>query len=272
MPKPTKTTQVQRRTDSHVRQWGGAAEAAPRTAADGTTPRTHTRRTPWLRTAASLALLPLLAVALTACGGDDEGGDKAKDPASSGSPSDKPSGTPTGKPSAKPSGSPDDGQELGPGESGRGEVANRKTETTYVAGAQKVDIGTEADARKLVDDPALVEGKVPATAYLKLTNDDGGTIAGHPRIGDIRLTADGQPGTPLDSAEVRGKDVPPAKGCETPEEITNWKEGESHVFCETFLIPKGAVKVLVQWVKDPADGFTYSWDFTVRADGGPRTP
>ncbi|AJE85363.1 hypothetical protein SLNWT_4987 [Streptomyces albus] len=205
------------------------------------------RTTRWLRAAAPVAVL---AWTLTACGGGDSGTEGAegarKDVKGSGS-----AAAPTASEAAG-GGTADSGDG---GDSGRAEADGRKAGHTFEVKAEKVDVGTEAEAVELA--AARGEGRVPATAHLRFTN-RGATIAAAPRTGTIEVRAHGRPGTPVTrhTASAEG-----AAGCEDQDRIRNWKRGETHVLCATALVPRGAGDLEVRWVKDASDGFSYSWDF-----------
>ncbi|MFD7064342.1 hypothetical protein [Streptomyces sp. NPDC059906] len=44
-----------------------------------------------------------------------------------------------------------------------------------------------------------------------------------------------------------------------PYDVEGWKQGESHVFCETYVIPAGATSVEVHWSEE--DGEPHVWRF-----------
>ncbi|WP_263170136.1 hypothetical protein [Streptomyces sp. SCSIO ZS0520] len=208
------------------------------------------RTTRWLRAAAPVAVL---AWTLTACGGGDSGTEGAegarKDVKGSRS-----AAAPTASEAAG-GGTADSGDSGDGGDSGRSEADGRKAGHTFEVKAEKVDVGTEAEAVELA--AARGEGRVPATAHLRFTN-RGATIAAAPRTGTIEVRAHGRPGTPVTrhTASAEG-----AAGCEDQDRIRNWKRGETHVLCATALVPRGAGDLEVRWVKDASDGFSYSWDF-----------
>lgn len=190
-----------------------------------------------LRFAAPVAVL---ALSLTACGG---GGDDADA---------KPKSAP-----AEASPSPSEaasGGELGTGESATGKVMEGDAEVTYDITAQKVDLGTEAEAQKLVQDPAEAEGMVLAVAHVKFTHKAGAALTESSDANDgTEIYADGQRGALLIGASDD------AAGCEDPYDIEGWKQGESHVLCESYLIPANAKSVEVHWAEE--DGEPYIWTF-----------
>ncbi|MFF8575899.1 hypothetical protein ACF06L_32250 [Streptomyces sp. NPDC015408] len=192
-----------------------------------------------LRLAAPVAVL---ALALTACGGGDEDSKDtgAKSPA-----------TTEASPSPSEAAS---GGDLATGESATGKVAEDPGEVTYDVVAQKVDVGTAAEAAKAVADAADVKGKVLATAYLKYTHKSGPALTEGSDVHDgATVFADGQRGSVLVGASED------AAGCEDPYDVESWKQGESHVFCETYVIPAGAKSVEAHWSEE--DGEPYVWKF-----------
>ncbi|MEV0112302.1 hypothetical protein AB0H77_03455 [Streptomyces sp. NPDC050844] len=192
-----------------------------------------------LRLAAPVAVL---ALALTACGGGDD------EKSSSGKSKDKAAAA--DKPKAKP----ESGGELGTGESATGKVEEGDAPVTYEITAQKVDVGTEADTKKMVGDPKKAKGLVPAIAHVKFTHKSGAALKETPDANDgTRIFADGRRGTLVIGAS---EDAP---GCEDTYSLKGWKQGESHVLCETYLIPKDAKNLEVQWSEE--DGEPFIWKF-----------
>ncbi|MFE0808694.1 hypothetical protein ACFW4M_27965 [Streptomyces sp. NPDC058794] len=190
-----------------------------------------------LRLAAPVAVL---ALALTACGGGDDTDADAKGSSSPEAPA---------SPSEAASGG-----DLATGESATGKVAEDPGEVTYEIVAQKVDVGTEAEAAKAVADAADAKGKVLATAHVKYTHKGGPALTDGSSVHDgTTVFADGQRGGVLIGAS---EDAP---GCEDPYDVDSWKQGESHVFCETYVIPAGATSVEVHWEEE--DGEPYVWKF-----------
>ncbi|MGI5428888.1 hypothetical protein [Streptomyces sp. CA-179760] len=187
-----------------------------------------------------VAPVAVLALSLTACGG---GGDnaEAKSPA-------------TEKAKVSPSPEPTSGGEMGSGESATGKVDEDPGKVTYEILAQKVDVGTEAEAAKAVSEPDKVKGKVLATAYLKYTHKSGPALTDGSDVHDsTTVSADGQRGSVLIGA------AEDAAGCEDPYDVDSWKQGESHVFCETYVIPANAKSLEVNWSEE--DGEPYIWKF-----------
>ncbi|MFF8873526.1 hypothetical protein [Streptomyces massasporeus] len=187
-----------------------------------------------------VAPVAVLALTLTACGGGDDTADaKSTGPAGA---------------EASPSSSPTSGGEMGTGESATGKVAEDPGEVTYEVLAQKVDMGTEAEAAKVVSEPDKVKGKVLAVAHLKYTHKSGPALTDGSDVHDgTTVFADGQRGTVLIGA------AEDAAGCEDPYDVDSWKQGESHVFCETYVIPANAKSVEVHWAEE--DGEPYIWKF-----------
>ncbi|MFD7246470.1 hypothetical protein [Streptomyces massasporeus] len=187
-----------------------------------------------------VAPVAVLALTLTACGGGDDTAD-AKSTGAAGA-------------EASPSSSPTSGGEMGTGESATGKVAEDPGEVTYEVLAQKVDMGTEAEAAKVVSEPDKVKGKVLAVAHLKYTHKSGPALTDGSDVHDgTTVFADGQRGTVLIGA------AEDAAGCEDPYDVDSWKQGESHVFCETYVIPANAKSVEVHWAEE--DGEPYIWKF-----------
>ncbi|MFJ6072944.1 hypothetical protein ACIQFU_19175 [Streptomyces sp. NPDC093065] len=191
-----------------------------------------------LRLAAPVAVL---ALALTACaGGDDDTDAAAKNPATTGA-------------SASPA-RPASGGDMAKGESATGKVAEGPGEVTYGVVAQEVEVGTEAEAAKAVADAADAKGKVLATAHIKYTHKGGSALTEGSDVHDgATVFADGRRGGVLIGAS---EDAP---GCEDRYDVESWKQGESHVFCETYVIPAEATSVEVHWSEE--DGEPYVWRF-----------
>ncbi|WP_405730770.1 hypothetical protein OG885_13735 [Streptomyces sp. NBC_00028] len=186
---------------------------------------------PYRKTALPVAVL---AVLLTAgCGGGDGGDADAKTPATA---------------------SPSQDASLAPGESATGKVTEDPGTVTYAIAAQKVDVGTEAEARKAVSEPAKAKGLVLATAHVTYTHRGGPALTDSPEVGDgTTVFADGQRGAILIGAAEN------APGCEDPYDVESWKRGERHTFCETYLIPADARNVEVHWSEEDAE--PYVWTF-----------
>ncbi|WP_282700982.1 hypothetical protein [Streptomyces sp. CC219B] len=193
-----------------------------------------------LRLAAPVAVL---ALALTACGGGDDKAD-AKSPATSGA-----------KEASEPSPSePASGGTLATGESATGTYEEDPGKVTYEILAEKVDVSTEAEAQKQVADPAKAKGLVLVTAHVKFTHKGGPALTDSPQVGDeTTVWADGRRGSILIGA------AEDAAGCEDPYDVESWKQGESHTFCETYLVPADAKNVEVHWTE--TDGEPYIWTF-----------
>ncbi|MFD0108730.1 hypothetical protein, partial [Streptomyces sp. NPDC127164] len=173
-----------------------------------------------LRLAAPVAVL---ALTLTACGGGDDTDADAKGKGSS-----------SPEASASPSEAASGG-DLATGESATGKVAEDPGEVTYEVVAQKVDVGTEAEAAKAVADAADAKGKVLATAHVKYTHKSGPALTDGSSVHDgTTVFADGQRGGVLIGAS---QDAP---GGADPYDVDSGKPGESPVFCGSKLIPPGA--------------------------------
>ncbi|MFE0176361.1 hypothetical protein ACFWZ2_29000 [Streptomyces sp. NPDC059002] len=191
-----------------------------------------------LRVAAPVAVL---ALALTACGGGDD--DKSED---------KKADAP--KSQTKPKEAP----ALAAGDSTTGKVKEGDAVVTYDVAAQKIDVGTEAETKKLVQDPSKAKGMVPAVAHLKYTHKGGAPLKDTPDVADTtEIYADGTRGGLLIGA---AEDAP---GCEDKLDLEGWKQGESHVLCETYLIPAGSKSLEVHWAAKE-DGEPVVWKFAAK--------
>ncbi|MGI5197364.1 hypothetical protein ACQEVY_27665 [Streptomyces sp. CA-288835] len=190
-----------------------------------------------LRVAAPVAVL---ALALTACGGGEDKADAKK---------------PAGK--AKAAATPAEaasGGEMATGESAEGKVEEEDGKVTYDITAMKVDVGTEAEAQELVQDKAEAKGMVLAVAHLKFTHKGGPALTSDSDAADgTSIWADGKRGTLLIGA---ADDAP---GCEDPYDVESWKTGESHTFCDSYLIPANAKEMEVRWAEE--DGEPFIWKF-----------
>ncbi|MFK4071057.1 hypothetical protein [Streptomyces sp. NPDC029674] len=190
-----------------------------------------------LRVAAPVAVL---ALALTACGGGDDDKKSADKPKRDASTSQN---------------KPKEESALAAGETTTGKVKEDKATVTYEVGAQKVDVGTEAETKKLVSDPKQAKGLVTATAHMKITHKGGAPLTDTPDVQDTtEIYADGTRGGLLIGA---AEDAP---GCEDELDLEGWKKGETHVLCETYLIPKGSKSIEVRW-SEKEDGSQVSWKF-----------
>ncbi|ANZ16827.1 hypothetical protein SNOUR_17640 [Streptomyces noursei ATCC 11455] len=217
----------------------------------------HTRSA-WLRAAAPVAVL---ALTLTACGGNKDTPSSAPGSASG---SGSGSGMDDGKNSAdtvaaadeKSAQSPESsGGVLRPGRSGTGQYKEESGKTTYEVVAQKVHVGTEAEARKVVQSPEDAKGLVAVTAYVKFTNKGPGIVKGLPKVDNgTEIYADGQRGGLLIGAP---EGLP---GCEDPIDIDNWQVGESHVICQTYMIPEHSTSLEVHWGEEGA-ARPFIWKF-----------
>ncbi|MGV2921739.1 hypothetical protein [Streptomyces alfalfae] len=205
-----------------------------------------------LRLAAPVAVL---ALALTACGGGDDEKSEGKkadtsksDSSGSGSGSADSAGSDAGKPSA-----------LKPGESTTGRTKEGDATVTYDIAAQKVDLSTEAETAKLVSDPKKAKGLVAAVAHVKYTHKAGAPLAEVPDVGDgAEIYADGTRGGLLIGASED------AAGCEDELELEGWKKGESHVLCQTYLVPAGSKALEVHWAPEDSEGEPVIWKFAAK--------
>ncbi|MEU9734049.1 hypothetical protein [Streptomyces sp. NPDC048002] len=192
-----------------------------------------------LRLAAPVAVLSL---ALAACSGGDDEAD-AKSPA-----------TPAAEVSEAPSRAASRGGEMETGQSATGRYEEDRGQVTYEILAERVDVGTEAEAARAVADPADAKGLALAVAHVTFTHEGGPELTGSPQVGDeTTVWADGRRGSVLIGA------AEDASGCEDPYGVESWKQGESHTFCETYLVPADAESVEVHWQE--AEGEPYVWTF-----------
>ncbi|MFI1677273.1 hypothetical protein [Streptomyces sp. NPDC020607] len=186
-----------------------------------------------LRIAAPVAVL---ALALTACGGGD---DKKSD--------DKKADAP------KSQNKPAEPTALKAGETTTGQVKEDKATVTYDVAAQKIDVGTAAETKKLVSDPKQAKGLVVATAHMKITHKAGAPLTDTPDVAETtEIYADGTRGGLLIGA---AEDAP---GCEDELDLEGWKKGETHELCETYLIPEGSKDLEVRW-SAKEDGKQVTW-------------
>lgn len=196
------------------------------------------KKTALLRAAAPVAVL---ALALTACGGNKKSTTTTTE-------NDAPK---TEKGSSAPAG----GGELKPGQGGTGKFKEEDGTITYEVAAQKVKVSTEAETKKLVSDPKRAKGLVAATAWVKYTNKGGGVVKESPDVADeSEIYADGQRGGLLIGAAEDGP------GCEDTIDIENWKTGQSHTICQTYMIPKGAKSVEVHWTGEGSSPLIWKFD------------
>ncbi|MGW3013908.1 hypothetical protein ACWC9R_34515 [Streptomyces sp. NPDC001219] len=195
------------------------------------------KKTALLRAAAPVAVL---ALALTACGGNKKSNTATDDAPKT----------------EKSSSAPEGGGELKPGQGGTGKFKEEDGAITYEVAAQKVKVSTEAETKKLVSDPKRAKGLVAATAWVKYTNKGGGVVKESPDVADeSEIYADGQRGGLLIGAAEDGP------GCEDTIDIENWKTGQSHTICQTYMIPKDAKSVEVHWTAEGRSGSPLIWKF-----------
>ncbi|WP_308403796.1 hypothetical protein [Streptomyces rhizoryzae] len=197
-------------------------------------------RAAWLRAAAPVAVL---ALTLTACGGTN-GAAGTAGPAGAAA---RPNAAAAAPAADTGPAAPSRGGALGPGRSGTGRYREDAGKVTYEVAAQKVRVGTEAEAQKMVQDPKDANGLVPATAYVKFTNRGPSVVTGLPRVANgTEIYADGQRGGLLLGSPAN------LPGCEDPLDIDDWAVGRSHVICQTYMIPRGARSLEVRWGDDDA--------------------
>ncbi|GHB82114.1 lipoprotein [Streptomyces umbrinus] len=194
-----------------------------------------------------VASVAVLALTLSACGDADNSANADV----------KESSTPKSNTAPEAAASQSEGAsggELAAGESATGKVKEESGIVTYEITAQKVDLGTEAEAEKLVRDPADAKGMALAVSHLTFTHKSGPTLTSDSEANDSTVIyADGQKGALLIGAS---DDAP---GCEDSYDVTAWKSGESHVFCESYLVPSNAKSLEVHWSEE--DGEPYIWKF-----------
>ncbi|MFD7621675.1 hypothetical protein [Streptomyces sp. NPDC059802] len=194
-----------------------------------------------LRTAAPIAVL---ALGLTACGGGDS--------SDSGKSSEKRA---AGKSEASVSPRDPASGELAPGKAVTGKVKEGSQSVTYDVVAEKVDLGTEAEAQKLVTDKEAAKGLVLAVAHVKFTHKEGPALTDRSEANKgTTIWADGKRGALLIGAADTGA------GCEDPYDIEGWKAGESHTLCESYLVPANAKSIEVHWSAND-EGDPSIWKF-----------
>ncbi|MFI5804080.1 hypothetical protein [Streptomyces sp. NPDC051561] len=210
-----------------------------------------------LRAAAPVAVL---ALALSGCNGDDQSGAKsdsgaAKQDAGKETPGEAAEGGDKAGDSGAGAGSGK--KELAAGESVTSPFKEKEAgQVTYDIAAQKAVVGTEADAKKMISDPAKAKGLVPVVAHVKYTHKGGKPVASYPDVADnVEIYADGARGGLLIGA------AEDAKGCEDDGDIENWTQGQSHTFCQTYMVPVGAKSIEVRWAADEDSEDPYVWKF-----------
>ncbi|WP_406164509.1 hypothetical protein [Streptomyces sp. NBC_00996] len=186
------------------------------------------------------ASVAVLALTLSACGGTDD--DSGQKPAA-------PKATVSKSRQAPPSGG-----DVAAGQSVTGKVAEKDGAVTYEIAAEKVDLGTQAEAAKLVQDPKDAKGKVLAVAHVKFTHKSGPAVSSSSDVNDATTVwADHERGAVLIGASDD------AAGCEDAYDIEDWKAGESHTLCTSYLVPAAAKNVQVHWSQE--DGQPWVWSF-----------
>ncbi|MFK0154265.1 hypothetical protein ACIQVK_19595 [Streptomyces sp. NPDC090493] len=187
------------------------------------------------------APLAVFALALTACNGENA------------TPHATQSATTQAKPSPSTTAS---GAALIPGDSVSGKVQEDDGVITYSVSAQKIDFGTEAQAKAVVQDPADAKGKVLAIARVRYTHAAGPTLTSSTDADDsTTVWADGQRGAILLGSPTS------TPGCDDPYDIDSWKTGESHTICEFYLIPAAAKQAEVHWTPSDTTENPYVWTF-----------
>ncbi|MEU6673547.1 hypothetical protein [Streptomyces sp. NPDC046925] len=204
------------------------------------------RRTRALRAAAPIAIL---ALALTACGGSDSGGKSADKPKQASSDS-----TPKGD---NPEGGETESGSMKAGESITVPFKENEPKITYEIAAQKVDLSTEAEAKKIANDPKNAKGLIAAIAHVKFTNKSGGVVESSPDVG--RATEIYADGAPASLVLMAAEDAP---GCDRTTDIENWQAGQSYTICRTYMVPANAKEIEVRW--SDQGGTTYSWAFAAK--------
>ncbi|WP_369228533.1 hypothetical protein AB5J52_48695 (plasmid) [Streptomyces sp. R39] len=188
-----------------------------------------------LRLGAPLAVLPLV---LTACNGKDGDTGAAQQATTR----------------AKPSPSTSTSAPLTAGDSIAGTVKEDNGLVTYSVAAQQLTFGTQAQAKAAVQNPADAKGKVIATVRVRYTHQAGPTVTTSTNADDATTVwAEGQRGTILLNSPTNGA------SCDDPYDIASWKTGQSHTFCEYYLLPATAKKAEVHWSED--GGRPYVWTF-----------
>ncbi|MDT3399126.1 hypothetical protein RKE29_21175 [Streptomyces sp. B1866] len=222
----------------------------------------HLTKHTWPRAAAAAVVL---ALPLTACGSDDDS-DGASPPGASASATSAgapPGTTPAPTPSTAQSAEQDPAQgagstaggQLKPGQAGVRAFEERDGVTpTYEIAAQKIVLGTHAEAEKMVSNPARAAGMVPAVAYVTYTHKSGPAVEKYPRVGDYAYVyADGRRG-----AKLIGVVDEPA-GCTDSNDVKNWRPGQSYVLCTTYFVPENATSLEIQWTEIGGEPFV--WKF-----------
>ncbi|MFE9769480.1 hypothetical protein ACFYPC_34015 [Streptomyces sp. NPDC005808] len=134
-----------------------------------------------------------------------------------------------------------------------------KATASQAKAASGGELGTEAEAAKLVQDPADAEGMILAVAHVMYTHTAGPALTSDSAAGDsTTIWADGKRGALLIFASA---DAP---GCEDPYDIERWTTGETHTLCESYLVPSNATSVEVHWTEEAKgeDSEPYIWEFT----------
>jgi hypothetical protein len=206
-------------------------------------------KTTWPRITAPVAVL---ALALTACGSHEEKSQASK------SPEDKSNSRFSGRQNNGALGASAVAKAvLKPGQAAwRAFKEDTGIKPAYSITAQRIDVGTAADAKALVSDPKDAGGKVPATGYVTYRHVTGDVVKEWPRVGDYAdVYADGRRGT-----KVIGDEAP--KGCADSDDIKNWKNGQSYTLCNTFLIPAHAKQLEITWTE--IGGKPFVWKFPQR--------
>ncbi|WP_432158588.1 hypothetical protein [Streptomyces sp. bgisy153] len=192
------------------------------------------------------AALPvaLLACALSACSGGDSHVSSGEKHAA-------------GKEGVTVSTHDPSGGERATGQVATGAVSEGDQRVTYDVVAEKVDVGTEAEAQRLVADKEAAKGLVLAVAHVRFTHKAGPPLTDSPDVNDATtIWADGKRTALLIGASDDGP------GCEDPYDLGGWKQGESHTLCESYLIPANSKSVEVHWsADDTSEPFIWKFAF-----------
>lgn len=211
----------------------------------------------------------MCALALTACSDSDSDSDTDAAPKNTAEQSESPSPTDESSEPAAEESTPAGGESQTPapksepgGERKQGQPGIRTYEDedggkpTYEVVADGVNVGTNADARKILANADQAKDRLLAVAQVKFTYRGGDPVGRYPKVGnETEMVVDGRPVPPL--ITFGG---PPPEGCDRASTIDTWPQGESHILCRSFLIPPDAKTMEVHWGKDGADPFIWKFD------------